>query len=475
VKENNNPVFNEILYFEVPIQQELLQDPTNPKNVQKINEEFSSKNEVIINLMIEGDDNTYDNLGIAYFHLSEIKGADIQGRKYFADDLKKNRNYTSRIYVGQSKLESAYSLSNNTRVHYEAWFLEDFPSQIDFGEKKAKRGDKIPLELMPYLEKGDKFETEFLRKMKSAFQKYTNYPYSERLFTYLKPIDQYKNTHLLPYFLSNITAPRKEYSRDDREKNANFFDCNLNTLDEIAHYVRCFPYAQDEKTDIWATPDFTLKIRKGGVSEHAILMASMMMGINKRDPNVANRDDLHKLNKKEATETTTSTSGSVSSSKDKEKHMYPYENRIFICMGKLKITRAPYIWVMSISEDFSDVVFWDTKLSIKYDLIGRIDDPEKLKNFLNGKYPDYQSVVTGKVMDKIEEEEEESIHEVDKPKYDDRKPQDRCDYNNDSDIFAGGNVLGDEEILLDEYHNAGKNDEIVRKKGKVILTFSRPV
>jgi centrosomal protein CEP76 len=418
--------------------------------------------------MIEGDDNTYDNLGIAYFHLSEIKGCDIQGRKYFADDLKKNRNYTARIYVGQSKLESAYSLSNNTRVHFEAWFLEDFPSQIDFGEKKSKRGDKIPLELMPFLEKGDKFEIEFSRKIKQTFQKYTNYPYAERLFnTYLKPTDQYKNSHLLPYYLSNITAPRKEYSRDDKEKNANFFDCNLSTLDEIAHYVRCFPYIQDEKQDIWATPDFMLKIRKGGVSEHAIMMASMMMGINKREQNVTTKDELNKLNNKRDTETNGSgiTTGTTIAS-SKEKIMYPYENKIFVCMGKLKITRAPHIWVMSVSEDYSDVTFWDTKLSVKYDLIGRIDDPEKLRTFLNGKYPDYQSVVSGKVINKIEEEEEESIIEQEKPKYDDRKPLDKCDYNNDSDIFANGNVLGDQEILLDEYHNAGKNEEIIRKKSK---------
>jgi hypothetical protein len=329
---------------------------------------------------------------------------------------------------------------------------------------------------VPYLEKQDKFEVYFSRNIKQTFSKYTNYPYTERLFGYLKPVDQYKNTHLLPYFLSNITAPRKEYSRDDREKNANFFDCNMNTLDEIAHYVRCFPYAIDEKADIWATPDFTLKIRKGGVSEHAILMASMMMGINKREQNVANKDELNRVNDKNkaAENTTTGTStGTSTISKDpkapKEKQMYPYENRVFVCMGKLKITRATHMWVMTVSEDFSDITFWDTKLSVKYDLIGRVDDPDKLKNFLNAKYPDYASVVQGKVMEKEETEEEEESKEHERPKYDDRKPIDRCDYNNDSDIFAGGNVIGDEEILLDEYHNAGKNIEIVRKRSNILF------
>ena len=177
---------------------------------------------------------------------------------------------------------------NNTYVHFEAWFLEDFPAKIDFGEKKkrSERGDKIPIELVNYLESGkDKFESDFQKTIRNTFARYTNYSMKERQFFFLRPSDQYKNTHLLPYFLSNISLPEKVYSRDDMEKDPNFFDCNLETLDEIAHFCRCFPYNLDDKPDIWSTPDFTLKIRKGGMDEHAILTASLMMGLRQREGN----------------------------------------------------------------------------------------------------------------------------------------------------------------------------------------------
>lgn len=120
--------------------------------MQKINEEFVSKNEALFNLMIEGDDNTFDNLGIARFHLSDIKNGDKMENKYFADDLKKDKKYITRKFTGKAKLSSAFSYSNNTYVHYEAWFLDDWPDKVDFGEKKKKSQlrDKIPPELEVY-------------------------------------------------------------------------------------------------------------------------------------------------------------------------------------------------------------------------------------------------------------------------------------------------------------------------------------
>ena len=88
IKENNNPNFNEVLYFTVPIKEEYLKEIE--KYTQKINEEFANKNEVTFNLMCEGDNNTYDNLGIGFFHLSDLKmGGAHTTKRYYADDLKK--------------------------------------------------------------------------------------------------------------------------------------------------------------------------------------------------------------------------------------------------------------------------------------------------------------------------------------------------------------------------------------------------
>ncbi len=386
VKENNNPTFDETLYFQVPMNVEYIENPE--KYIQKINDEFVSKGEVTFNLMIEGDDNTYDNLGISFFHLSSLKETDVrQQRSYFADDLRQKRNYISRIYTGKNKLTSAFSLSNNTYVHYEAWFLQDFPETVDFGEKKKEKGDKIPTALIPFMEKekekGKKFVDEAKEKIERLFASYTSYAWKERLFFNLQPMDQYKNKHFLPYYLSMITMPRKMFSKEEELKDPNFFDCNLSSLDEIAHYVRCIPFnLMEQVNEVWASPEFTLKLRKGGLEDHAILMASLMMGLKQvsRTREVKTSNEL-KTSGHENTMTTMSPENEITIT-EKEKASFPYENRVFVCLGKLKISRDPYIWVMTLSEDYRTVNMWDPKLFLKFELQDLIESPDKLSTFL---------------------------------------------------------------------------------------------
>ena len=105
--------------------------------------------------MIEGDDGSHDNLGITIFHLSEIKNNGYKSEKiYFAENLKCEKRYITRVYSGKSKLFSAFSNSINSFVHFEIWFLDDFPDEVDFGEKRNKNQilDKVPQELQVYFE-----------------------------------------------------------------------------------------------------------------------------------------------------------------------------------------------------------------------------------------------------------------------------------------------------------------------------------
>lgn len=426
IYENNNPSYNELLYFQVPIQEDWLRDID--KYLLKINEELSTKNEVSFNLMIEGDDNTYDNFGIGYFYLSEIKGGNKMQEKFYAEDLKKEKKYLSEKYTGKIKLVSAFSQSNNTFLHFEAWFLENWPPTVDFGEKKKKkeREDKIPLELKKYFKGGnDSFNKEFKNKINATFLKYSNYPCKDRMFTNLTPQDQYTNKHLLPYFLCPLSVPEKKYSRKDIETNPNFFDCNINTLYEAAHYARCFPYPPDLKNDIWSSPDFMLKLRKGNVEEHAILMACLMLGIKKKNQfgkGYKSIEDLIDINERNYDENsvllqkndgtpgpTPGTDGGKINKVTKEgdvsttinpkdilfeevEDTFPFENRIFVCQGKLRETKEPHTWVMSISSDYRDITFWDPKLFIQFELKGRVKEPDKLRKFLKGMYPNYESI-----------------------------------------------------------------------------------
>jgi len=487
VKENNNPTFNEVLYFMIPLKEEYLKDID--KYTQKINEEFANKNEVVFNLMIEGDDNTYDNLGISHFHLSELKtSGNATTKQYFADDLKKNKRYVTRVYTGKLKLLSAFSLSNNTFVNFEAWFLDDFPDTIDFGQKKGPNeiGDKIPLELSPFLgntKEKDFFYEKFKKQISYLFRQYTNYSYKERSFFEVYQMDQYKVYHLLPYYLSSISLPNKNFTLSEVSSNPLFFDYNLTSLDEIAHYVRCFSINLESKGEVWSSPNYMVKIRKGGVEDHAILMACLMMGlkvIKKAEISKeaiaegmtpvtkTEKTNTNTNNPKNENKTNTPLEGTTKTGKEKIENLvtdiFPYENRVFVCIGKLKYTRNRHVWVMTIGDDYRDVTFWDSKLNLKFNLFGRIDEPEKLRNFLLMNYADYDAIKQGITDGKDEEEEEEESEESikkDKNDFEDKV----LPFQNDSAIIKyeeddyKDNILNEHDILLQNYEDALINEK----------------
>lgn len=487
IKENNNPIFNETLFFMVPIKEDLLKDVQ--RNAQKINEQFAKNNEVVFNLMIEGDDNTYDNLGIANFHLSDLKtGGIIQQRKYFADDLKKDKKYMSRIYTGKIKLVSAFSLSNNTYINFEAWFLDDFPDLIDFGEKKSLKdmGDKIPLELSYALKntkETDEFYDRYKKRIAEVFRQYVNYSFKERSFFEVYQMDQYKNVHLVPYYLSAISLPMKNFTKSDRENNPFFHDYNMTTLDEIAHFVRCFPINLDSKGDVWSSPDYVVKVRKGGLEDHAILMACLMLGLKKikkvsLDELEGNENNSTKnpISEKEGTtttgntkaKTTTTGKGTTKGGTQMEiettiAEVFPYENRVFVCVGRLKYSKLRHTWVMTIGDDYRDITFWDPKMFYKFNLSGRVLEPEKLRNFLMGKYLDYESIKAGVTVEAEDQDDLDESHESVK--------QDKSDYEdkilpllNDSAVVRyedeklyKDNILNENDILIQNYGATNDN------------------
>lgn len=158
-----------------------------------------------------------------------------------------------------------------------------------------------------------------------------------------------------------------------------------------------------------------------------------------------------------------------------EKHVFPFENRIFVCIGKLKETKANHVWVMSISDDYKDVTFWEPKLFKKFVLKGRIDESEKIRNFLYGKYPDYDSVKKNRVEIKEKEEEIEDDFEENKNdknrNYDERQPvglneNDVVEYKNQDDNYQDY-VINEKEILLGNLNVAGDAEDLTKKKCKI--------
>ena len=151
--------------------------------------------------------------------------------------------------------------------------------------------DKIPIELSKYFKNGkDQFNEKYKDTINEYFRKYLNYSLKDRLFYNVEIKDQYANKHYLPYFLSTITLPEKKFTFKDIEINPYFFDCNLTSLDEIAHFVRCFPFSSSSEinNDVWTSPDLMIKLRKGSIEEHSLLMASLMLGLKRKNTNKKN-------------------------------------------------------------------------------------------------------------------------------------------------------------------------------------------
>lgn len=53
----------------------------------------------------------------------------------------------------------------------------------------------------------------------------------------------------------------------------------IRTLSEVAHFVRCIPFKNNETHHIWSSPDFLLTMKVGSIDEHALLMASMFRAV----------------------------------------------------------------------------------------------------------------------------------------------------------------------------------------------------
>jgi hypothetical protein len=47
-------------------------------------------------------------------------------------------------------------------------------------------------------------------------------------------------------------------------------------------------------------------------------------------------------------------------------------DRVFVCLGKLKETNAPHSWVMTINKTYDEVTFWEVGAQKKFVLLGRI-------------------------------------------------------------------------------------------------------
>lgn len=52
-------------------------------------------------------------------------------------------------------------------------------------------------------------------------------------------------------------------------------------------------------------------------------------------------------------------------------------DRVFVCLGKLKENKQPHAWVMTLNKTYNEVTFWEVNTNKKYVLNGRIVEEEE--------------------------------------------------------------------------------------------------
>lgn len=131
----------------------------------------------------------------------------------------------------------------------------------------------------------------------------------------------------------------------------------------MCHFVRNIPFIQDSfsRSDVWRSPDFLLKVRKGFIHDHAILAACLLMGLEFKDKKYEKRI----------------------------KNYVPLEHRVFVCLGTLKHNHAFHAWIMVYSHDLADVHLWDVQEDFNAELVGRVKSTQRgdLRRFLFAEKP----------------------------------------------------------------------------------------
>jgi hypothetical protein len=183
--------------------------------------------------------------------------------------------------------------------------------------------------------------------------------FRENNFNFIFAVDQFNSIRFLPTYIETFNLDYCPPKND--ECKASFTKDELRTVltaKDIFSFVNNVPFIEEyKKSNLIASPDFTMTQNKGTLIDHVIVLCCLMMGCN-----YETMDEVGKM--KELI-------------KKYGKEMVPLENRIFVCVGSNKYSRKRELWLMNFNRDLDTVVMWDVKNGISYELAGRISKERK--------------------------------------------------------------------------------------------------
>ena len=448
VNESNNPIFNEDLFFQIPSQIT----------------SFSILNNVELTLFIEDNDGTVNNVGSVVIKLNKQNFIKEEHKVYY-DDIRREMNIQVDKTKNEFELTSLmYSTYNKTVISVEICFIPynagSFIKTVNDNEKQnATVCHKllIPEMLKNMLVKGSDYsilDNVFNERIKLSLNHLISLPlFKHRYFNILCGVDRsnIKLKQYLPYYLNAITLPTFTNNNNKHKYN---IDLSLNSIDAIAHYVRCFPFSLQEQFQVdsnvyiikdneieCSNPNYMFKCNKGNEIEHAILMACLIIGLQYSCNTTSS-----------SSESTGENKSNTNCNSNKVNNYEELSNRVFVCLGKLKGCNELCCWVMVIDSNYENISFYDPKIFLNVTLHNRTKEPNKLQRFLNGKYDTYNNIHNDKNECKINKENEDNligiiIGENDKNKnLNEIEIKESINYNNQSDF--GDSYINDAESIL---------------------------
>ena len=85
----------------------------------------------------------------------------------------------------------------------------------------------------------------------------------------------------MPLFVNKMTFPKPpKTKKNDLMGENNIEYLPIETLNQIAYFSSLIPFSSSSN-DIWSSPEFLVRMAKGEVEDHALLMANLFMGTTK--------------------------------------------------------------------------------------------------------------------------------------------------------------------------------------------------
>jgi hypothetical protein len=291
--DNYSPSFNEEIFYKIPIQGGGLKDKKGelrPEGLKQLAKTLESHNEIYVSVWIDPKNGVFEFIGQAVINLKELNKGVKKTLKFYDRKKKKECEQEIRQVNVQCKLVSGFNKEMNTSVNLELMLFPFLNEQdFTFEEISRKSGTRINPLIQGILEKetdSDNYH-QFLTKIVNNFEEE---PTLARIVNFRSVFleDQvgeknFLSTFLCPVDIKSLQNGKKiNSSKSENSNKMTLSDTDLielNTKHEIFHFVNCLQYQTDLSKKLLLSPDFLMSQNKGDVSDHAVLLTCLFMGL----------------------------------------------------------------------------------------------------------------------------------------------------------------------------------------------------